>query len=287
MVIVVRTEDLVHSLKRTFGISFDVAASDDDFPDWRLIAESLVDIVSARQCRVIGICGSQGSGKSTLAEICVSALRTAGCNAAACSIDDFYLTKVEREVLANTVHPLLRTRGVPGTHDTQWLARVLNGAKQGHAQPVPMFNKGLDDRRGERVIGADVLILEGWCVGVQPEPDSRLIAPCNLLEEHEDEDGTWRNWVNEQIAPGYLPLWSMIDFWLQLKPPSFEQVFEWRTQQEKQIQQTRRMNDVSVRRFIEHYERLTRWQWACSPPAPGLSILLAADHTAERVDAHE
>ncbi|PID64738.1 MAG: kinase, partial [Gammaproteobacteria bacterium] len=65
----------------------------------------------------IGINGSQGSGKTTLADYLVMRLRQAGQHVCALSIDDFYLTKKQRQTLAQTVHPLLATRGVPGTHD--------------------------------------------------------------------------------------------------------------------------------------------------------------------------
>jgi D-glycerate 3-kinase len=287
-----RSKELIHALQHVFKIA-DISvdeigrkAAGAAFADWQLIANGLVEVVASRHCKLIGICGSQGSGKSTLAEICVATLRQAGCNAAACSIDDFYLTKTERQNLAQTVHPLLATRGVPGTHDDQWLGAVLDGIKAGQPQRVPTFDKGLDDRTGERVLDADVLIVEGWCVGVQPQPDRRLTEPCNDLERLEDEHGNWRRWVNAQIEPRYVPLWLNIDFWVQLKPPSFDQVFEWRAQQEMQIPAERRMDEKSVRRFIEHYQRLTLWQWECPAPAPGLAVALATDHTAAAISGH-
>ena len=31
--------------------------------------------------------------------------------------DDFYLTQAQRQDLAQQIHPLLKSRGVPGTHD--------------------------------------------------------------------------------------------------------------------------------------------------------------------------
>ena len=58
---------------------------------------------------VIGLAGSQGSGKSTIAELLeVAFLQARGMRVARLSIDDFYLTRAEREVLGNEVHPLLR-----------------------------------------------------------------------------------------------------------------------------------------------------------------------------------
>src|SRR4051812_24782738 len=66
---------------------------------------------------VAGLCGSQGSGKSTMALFLQVLLQDRGLKTAILSLDDLYLTLPERERLAADVHPLLRTRGVPGTHD--------------------------------------------------------------------------------------------------------------------------------------------------------------------------
>src|SRR4051812_33755031 len=71
---------------------------------------------------ILGISGLQGSGKSTLATELIDAARRRGWSAVSLSLDDVYLTRAERESLARAVHPLLRTRGVPGTHDLTLLA---------------------------------------------------------------------------------------------------------------------------------------------------------------------
>ena len=68
---------------------------------------------------IVGLCGAQGSGKSTLAAVLAALLRHQGLPTAVLSIDDLYLTHAQRQQLGHTVHPLLRTRGVPGTHDIQ------------------------------------------------------------------------------------------------------------------------------------------------------------------------
>ncbi|HKK22797.1 MAG TPA: hypothetical protein VJ947_03845, partial [Pseudohaliea sp.] len=99
---------------------------------------------------IVGVNGSQGSGKSTCCAWLVQALREEhGLSAIALSLDDFYLTRAERRALAATVHPLLATRGVPGTHDIDLLRRTLGdlmgqgGTKVVH---VPRFDKARDDR---------------------------------------------------------------------------------------------------------------------------------------------
>src|SRR5687767_6707551 len=68
-------------------------------------------------CLLVGLCGSQGSGKSTMVPILKQLLQERGLSVAIVSLDDLYLPLAEREKLARRVHPLLKTRGVPGTHD--------------------------------------------------------------------------------------------------------------------------------------------------------------------------
>ena len=73
---------------------------------------------AAGRTLLIGMNGSQGSGKSTLAALLTRLLaNNHGLKAIDLSIDDFYHSRQSRLSLANKVHPLLETRGVPGTHD--------------------------------------------------------------------------------------------------------------------------------------------------------------------------
>lgn len=259
----------------------------DAFADWRRVAQRVITdagITASHGPKIIGISGSQGSGKSTLAGILTQQLNGLGIPAQAVSLDDFYLTQSDRSVLASTVHPLLRTRGVPGTHDVDWLQQVLTGTKAGKGQGLlPRFDKAADDRAGQHPLSCQVLVLEGWCLGVQSQGEAALLEPINDLERDMDQQGIWRRWVNLQIQTRYEPLWSDIDYWLCLQPPGFAQVLQWRRQQEDQLAQARRMDEQSLRRFIEHYERLTRWQWACGPRGPGLHIRLDASHRVERI----
>lgn len=254
-----------------------------EFRDWHALAHLVTQLLAVKPGTypIVGLSGSQGSGKSTfgriLAEHC-TALTVA-------SLDDFYLTRRERQQLAADVHPLLATRGVPGTHDHAWLADVLKAVSAGEAFALPRFDKGADDRDGQTTTRCDGLLLEGWCVGVMPQTAEQLRKPCNTLETEEDETGAWRRWVNQQLAEHYVPLWSQIDFWIHLRVPSFAEVVAWRTQQEQQIPAAQRMSEAQVRRFIEHYQRLTEHLWATPPQGPGLVVELGRDHSITGVQA--
>ena len=94
--------------------------------DWRTLSILLTPFLSSDEIKIIGITGSQGSGKTTFAQSLVTSLRSRKPLTVSLSLDDFYLSKTARGELAESVHPLLATRGVPGTHETDLLEKVLN-----------------------------------------------------------------------------------------------------------------------------------------------------------------
>jgi len=222
------------------------------------------------QTLIVGLQGSQGSGKSTLAKLLVCLL-SPELSVVTLSLDDFYLTRQQRQRLAEQVHPLLATRGVPGTHDVKLALECIKTLQQQGGKGVcfvPRFDKSRDDRlpesRWQKVQGrVDLIILEGWCLGAEPQTESQLIKPINELEKNEDADGVWRNHVNDRLAAEYQTLFKKIEFLLLLNPPSFEMVYQWRWLQEQKLAQqvdgkNRLMDEVALRRFIQHFERLTR-----------------------------
>lgn len=222
---------------------------------------------------VVGICGPQGSGKSTLAALVARLLAARGLKVATLSIDDLYRTKAERAGLAREIHPLLATRGVPGTHDPALGLAVLEALGRRETIALPRFDKAADDRAPEatwpRIEGpVDVVLLEGWCVGARPQPAARLIAPVNALERDEDPDGAWRGFANAALAGAYAALFARLDRLVLLTAPDFAVVRAWRGQQEARLRARLAaegrdpglaMDDAALDRFVAHYERLTRW----------------------------
>ncbi|WP_313802128.1 kinase [Sphingobium sp.] len=238
---------------------------------------------------VVGLCGAQGSGKSTLAEGLRQRLERAGVPVAILSIDDLYLTRAEREALAIAVHPLLRTRGVPGTHDVSLGLRVIEALERGEAAPLPRFGKAMDDRLPEArwaraAAGTRLLLLEGWCVGAQPQDAAALAVPVNALERKEDAQGIWRGFVNHALAGDYQALFARLDRLVMLAAPGFGVVRRWRTQQEQELRQAAGaaagMPDAEVARFIQHFERLTRHML---DEMPGRADMVIALDAARRV----
>lgn len=212
---------------------------------------------------VFGIAGLQGSGKSTLARQLVDAGQAQGLAVTALSLDDFYLGPRERQRLARAVHPLLATRGPPGTHDVALACTTLDalrGLADGGAITLPRFDKARDRRlppaRWPRVTQRpDVIVFEGWCLGVPPEAADALQAPVNALERDEDPDGRWRRHVNAALAL-YAPLWCRIDRLLFLQGPGFEVVPAWRA--EAKAGPAGALPHLDIARFVLFFERISR-----------------------------
>lgn len=258
--------------------------------DWRCVAVCLAGLLAERRAALrrpllYGLAGGQGAGKSTLARTLVSALQGLGLRAASLSLDDVYLTRAARSDLAATVHPLLQTRGVPGTHDLALLETVLEQLARPELR-LPAFDKGRDDRQPETAWPTaagpiDVLVLEGWCLGTSAEPASALLAPANALERDEDADGRYRRYVNTAIASRYEPLWQRLDGWLFLAVPSFAAVTRWRTQQEQALPAAQRMSAAALDRFVAHYQRLTDHLLRTAPAQASATLQLNEQHRVE------
>lgn len=219
---------------------------------------------------VVGLCGAQASGKSTLTAVLKRLLEMRGLKVALFSLDDIYMTRAERRALAVEVHPLLATRGVPGTHDVAWSEALLEDLRKPGPTLLPAFDKASDDRKPGAVFEgpADVVLFEGWCVGAAPQDLEALAQPINDLERDLDPGGVWRTYANAALAGPYWDLFSTLGMLVLLQAPGFEVVLDWRIEQERKLRErlareggdaSRVMSDAQVEAFIRHYERLTRW----------------------------
>ncbi|MFT5335421.1 MAG: D-glycerate 3-kinase [Halioglobus sp.] len=221
---------------------------------------------------LVAVNGSQGSGKSTLCAYLEMAISTKyGLSVSTLSLDDFYQTRQQRLKLSEGIHPLLATRGVPGTHDMALLSETIDALLDvGPAEsvPVPRFDKSSDDRslEPERVdLPVNIVLLEGWCLGARPQSWEALVEPVNTLEEIEDPDGVWRTHINAVLERDFLPLYDRVDRWVMLQAPGFDSVYQWRLEQEHKLAQAwsaasgkRIMSDEQVERFVEFFRRITQ-----------------------------
>ena len=244
-----------------------------------VVAQIVAHHNSATQPVLVGINGCQGSGKSTLASYLAMRLTSqAQLQCAVLSLDDFYLTQAKRQLLASQIHPLLATRGVPGTHDCPLMKATLRALKLGQPTRLPRFNKAIDNpypqeewpQISQRV---DVIIMEGWCWGTPAQSEQELLLAVNELEASQDPNGSWRHYVNRQIQIEYQALYQQMDVHLMLKAPSFDCVMQWRTEQEQKLAQRLRdtddrsalMNSAQIKQFISYFQRLTEHSLMCQP----------------------
>ena len=224
--------------------------------------------------QIIGINGCQGSGKSTLADyLCTRITSEFNVTAVPLSLDDFYLTKAQRQKLSQDIHPLLATRGVPGTHDVDLAIDTINRLKTSKNTHITRFDKSTDDR----VAKADsssiqgpvgLIVIEGWCFGAESVHQQELLEPSNDLERQYDTDGVWRQYVNSALAGDYQTLFNMADRLVMLAAPSFDRVFQWRLEQEQKLIEaltlhknkrltSNAMNEKEIEHFIGYFQRIT------------------------------
>jgi D-glycerate 3-kinase len=240
--------------------------------------------IDRKRTAVIGLCGAQGSGKTTIAKYAARLLEQRGMRAVVLSLDDFYLTHDARQRLAREVHPLLATRGPPGTHDVGLAGAAIDQLRAKGKVALPRFDKATDNRtpRGtwETVASpVDVILLEGWCVGAVSQGRAALATPVNDLERDEDPKGVWRAYVNDQLDGPYQALFGRLHDLILLEAPSFEVVAGWRAEQESKlrVKGAGGMDETQIARFVAHYERLTQWILAEMPGRADWVVTLDTD----------
>ena len=224
--------------------------------------------------QIFGINGCQGSGKTTIASfICEFISAELDIQTIALSMDDFYLTKSQRQSLANTIHKLLLIRGVPGTHDVDLAISTIHSLIKGKNTLIPRFDKSEDDRVTKSNLittsgSVKLIIIEGWCFGARPQSESQLREPINNLEEKFDAKGVYRKYVNNCLSDKYQRLFEKVDYLLMLKAPSFKSVYKWRLEQEHKLREriytksnktddSLVMTDTEVWDFIQYFQRIT------------------------------
>jgi D-glycerate 3-kinase len=257
---------------------------------WRPLSEDIAER-NAGTPLIVGINGAQGAGKSTLCKFLEVLLVEHNQIGVTLSLDDLYLPKAERQALARDVHPLLATRGVPGTHSPALGQAVIDAIRPGKSFEMPRFDKSVDDRRpaGELIEGrVDVLLFEGWCLGAVPQEPSALATPVNSLEAEEDADGIWRKFVNQALRGDYAALFGQLDMLIMLKVPDFAAVRRNRALQEDKLRVRNPgapglMDAAALKHFLDQYERLTEWMFAEMPGRADILVEIDRDQRPTRV----
>jgi len=220
----------------------------------------------------VGLAGGQGTGKTTISSILKIILtKYFKLKVFKISVDDFYKTRKDRILLSKKVHPMLLTRGVPGTHDINLMLSFFKKikSKKFKSLKVPSFNKAVDDRFNKRCWHnikerPDVIIFEGWCVGAKPEKNNSLKRSINSMEKDNDTKLVWRKFVNHQLKSKYKKLYSQLSCLIYLKAQNFNLLQKWRLKQEyklslksKKISKNKIMSKGNVINFMQTYQRIT------------------------------
>ena len=237
------------------------------------------------------IAGSQGAGKSTLAILFKLALeKIYKKKVMLLSIDDYYLSKKKRIKLSKKIHPLLITRGVPGTHDIVALRNdIINFQQKKFPITTPTFNKLKDDVSIKKKIikNAEILLLEGWCCGAPSINKEYLFENINSLESKLDKNKKWRQFYNSQLKRDYKKVFSLFDQQIYIQPPSFNYIIKWRYAQEKNNALKSRkkdfMNKNDLQAFIQHYEKLTKWMMKTMPAKADILIKIDGNQKIKKV----
>jgi D-glycerate 3-kinase len=233
----------------------------------------IVKKINKKKPLFIGLAGGQGTGKTTITSIISIILKKYfKLDIFKISIDDFYKTRKQRTFLSKNKHPLLMTRGVPGTHDIDIMLNFFKKikVKKFKILKLPKFNKAVDDRYSKSLwykiqSKPDVVILEGWCVGARSQNFTELKKPINSLERAHDQNFKWRQYVNYQLKTKYKKLFNQLDCLLFLKVKNFSILRRWRLKQEKKLwlksknkKNLKIMNKSEVKNFMDTYQRITQ-----------------------------
>ncbi len=186
--------------------------------------------------RIIGISALPGTGKTTLGKWLESISLKFDFKISVISIDDFYLPSDEMK-LAIKNNPWKVSRGFPGSHSIDLMNEKLLEWKICGKLNVPVFDKslrnGLGDRSHWRNDSPDLLIVEGWFLGVKPYSiDSnyfeKISPPLSAYES------SYRLKIQNNLKL-YLDTWKLIDQIWHLKPVKYEYMNLWKSNQEKNM----------------------------------------------------
>ena len=206
-----------------------------------------------------GFLGGQGTGKTTLTTMLSLILEHQGYRTVSLSIDDLYKTYADRQQLQ--IHdPRVDRRGPPGTHDLDLGVQVLTALKQGQTPvELPRFDKSAWQGAGDRttpetITGADIVLFEGWLVGVRPiAPTTFDTAPPPILTA---ADRTFARDMNDRLK-AYAPLWDLLDRLIVLYIPDYRLSLQWRKQAEHDLiaQGKPGMTDAAIAEFVTYFWR--------------------------------
>jgi len=208
-----------------------------------------------------GILGGQGTGKTTLGAIITLILDHLGYSCLSISLDDLYKTYSERQKL-KLADPRLIWRGPPGTHDIDLGIEVLDRLREANRNTpvlVPRFDKSLEGGEGDRttpetIHQVDIVLFEGWFVGVHPVDEKVFDHPPSPINTPADR--LFALDINQKLRD-YLPLWQRIDRLMVLYPQDYRFSKQWRQEAEAKMKASGKagMTPEKIEAFVDYFWR--------------------------------
>jgi D-glycerate 3-kinase len=254
-----------------------------------------------------GILGSQGAGKTTLTQMLCLILFHLGYPSLSLSLDDFYKTYTERQQLRQH-DPRLKWRGPPGTHDLELALETLDRLRDPGLYPnnqldtqeanshtpaisIPRFDKTAHAGEGDRcepdwVCGVEIVLFEGWFVGVQPiDPSQFDQAPAPIVT---DSDRAFARDMNAKLRD-YQPLWQRLDSLIVMVLEDYQLSKAWRLKAEQKAIAAGKpgMTPEQIDQFVDYFWQALHPALFIQPltqnPQVDLVIEVNAKHLPSRV----
>jgi D-glycerate 3-kinase len=259
---------------------------------WLPLAQSL-----AKQQQQIGrtliqgLLGGQGTGKTSLGIILQILLSHFGKTFLSISLDDIYKTYADRQKM-QVIHPDLIWRGPPSTHDVELGIQVLQQLRDRNVTnpkpiAIPRFDKSLHHGTGDRVApeisyGADIILFEGWFVGMRPLPVDTLdnfVTPILSASDRKIAIACNAN------LHKYAPLWEYLDRLIVIIPENYKYSLQWRLEAEHNLMAAGKagMSDQQISQFVEYFWKALHPQLFIPPLIDRTNANYCADHSADLV----
>jgi len=207
---------------------------------WGVILPILSDICTLKNSMnkriVIGLSALPGTGKTTLGLLLERLSLKMDIKASVISMDDFYLPFKEMN-MAIKDNPWNVSRGFPGSHSISLIEeRILEWKNTGRFN-YPVFDKslrnGLGDRSCWKIDFPEILILEGWFLGVN-KISSQMISSENVKPPLHTREIEYRSKIQKNLNE-YLKIWQLIEKIWQIRPINFSYMDQWKSNQENEM----------------------------------------------------
>jgi len=232
---------------------------------WKPVAQKIAPIIVQEKQKlgrplILGISGGQGTGKSTVCELLVKIFkREHRLNTITFSLDDLYLPLTERKYIRDYIDSRLDRRGPPGTHDIFLGLELFNQVLSGKYNIyIPRFDKKLHNGQGDRIKPykvseeIDILLFEGWFVGVHPIDFDQLEKQLESIPDNEKDIELAKD-CNRRLK-NYLPLWEQLDQLMILVPEHYSLSLQWREEAEEKLrQQGGGMSKKDTEKFVKYF----------------------------------